>query len=180
MIQVVNQILVYLTITSQVFLLIFLLSFASKLKIKKWKLRDNFLSLIKKNSLKLAFTVSLVATLGSLFFSEIAGYDPCKLCWFQRIFMYPQVIILGASLLKNKKGFDFSFYLSIVGILIALYHYSLTKFSSYYSSSLVNFCSTIKGSCIIDYLANYGYVNIPMMSFTAFALIVLFYKSQKM
>ena len=45
--------------------------------------------IISAHGLLFAFVVVATATLGSLFYSEIAGFEPCKLCWFQRIFMYP-------------------------------------------------------------------------------------------
>src|SRR3972149_8940395 len=56
-----------------------------------------------KNSIKFALVVSLVATFGSLYFSEVRGFEPCKLCWLQRIFMYPLPLILGISLYKKMK-----------------------------------------------------------------------------
>src|SRR3989344_6942904 len=64
---------------------------------------------ISQRGLLLAFIISLLATSGSLFYSQIAGFEPCQLCWFQRIFMYPQTILLFMALLKrDKKIIDYS------------------------------------------------------------------------
>ncbi|KPC98964.1 Disulfide bond formation protein C [Geobacillus sp. BCO2] len=71
---------------------------------------------------------SLIATLGSLYFSEVLGFIPCDLCWFQRIFMYPQVIILGIAIVrKDAAAARYSFTLSLIGGGISLYHYGLQK-----------------------------------------------------
>ena len=81
---------------------------------------------ILKNPWVLMFVcwfVSLVATTGSLFFSQVMGYSPCVLCWYQRIAMYPLLLIFSISLVKETKETDlFALPLSIIGLLIALYH----------------------------------------------------------
>ena len=64
-----------------------------------------------------------MATVSSLFLSEIAGFPPCKLCWYQRIFMYPQVIVLGVGyLLNDLKARLMAIILSGIGAAIAIYH----------------------------------------------------------
>lgn len=126
---------------------------------------------IKSNSFKIAFIVSLTATLGSLFFSEVAHYEPCKLCWLQRIFMYPLPIIFGVSLWnKYKDAFNYVLPLSAIGLAIAAYHY-------YYQvtgSPLIP-CSTVgfSVSCSERFFTYYGYITIPWMSFSAFVMIFL-------
>lgn len=124
---------------------------------------------ISLNSMSLAFLVALIATLGSLFLSEIAHFTPCKLCWFQRIFMYPQALILGIAIYKN----DFSIKkyiigLSTVGLLIAIYHYVLQM------APIPLPCTDEIASCAAKQFAQYGFITIPLMSSTAFALILLF------
>lgn len=119
----------------------------------------------------LAFTITLVATLGSLFYSEIAGYDPCKLCWFQRVFMYPQVIILGiAWWLKDKSAWVYPLALSVVGLVVAGYHYVLQL----WPSQVVN-CSIVgqATSCSGTYVMQFGYITIPLMAATAFAVVMV-------
>src|SRR3989338_7653646 len=82
---------------------------------------------IRVYAIAIAFAAALIATLGSLTYSEILGYDPCKLCWIQRIFMYPQVLVLGLALWgkhkESKALLDTSLTMSIIGALVALYHY---------------------------------------------------------
>jgi disulfide bond formation protein DsbB len=127
--------------------------------------------LVKKGII-LAFIIALAATLGSLFYSEIAGYAPCDLCWYQRIFMYPQVIILGIALLYKDLGvIKYSLPLALGGLLFSIYHNYLI-----FSGSTLSVCtiSTFTGvSCLQRYVFEFGYITIPLMSFSAFALITL-------
>ncbi|GJM71062.1 hypothetical protein HMSSN036_32780 [Paenibacillus macerans] len=77
----------------------------------------------------LAWLVALVATAGSLYLSEVLHYEPCRLCWFQRIFMYPQVILLGIAAYRNDRSIiPYVLPLSIIGGTISLYHYGEQKF----------------------------------------------------
>lgn len=125
----------------------------------------NFLS---ENVLSLAFLVALSATLGSYFLSEIAKYPPCALCWYQRIFMFPQPIILGIGLLKNDKSAKlYSGVLALVGFMIAIYHIIVQ------SSLLPAPCSVDSVNCATKQFVYFGYVTIPVMSATAFASIIL-------
>ncbi|MCE5171321.1 disulfide bond formation protein B [Paenibacillus profundus] len=71
-----------------------------------------------------AWVVSVIATCGSLFFSEIMHFEPCKLCWLQRICMYPLTVILGYAAFKEDRKYAQTAYpLSIVGFGVVLYHY---------------------------------------------------------
>ena len=122
-----------------------------------------------KNSIKFALVVSLVATFGSLYFSEVRGFEPCKLCWLQRIFMYPLPLILGISLYKKMKEVgNYVLPMAIIGMAIAAYHY-------YYQvtgTSLIP-CSTVgfSVSCSERFFTYWGYITIPWMSLSAFVLI---------
>ncbi len=113
--------------------------------------------------------VSSLATFGSLFYSEYAGYNPCKLCWFQRIFMYPQTLLfLTAYFLNDKKVFNYSLVLSTFGLIIAFYHYFL-QFGLIKSSD----CAAIgySVSCVKQFVAEFGFVTIPLMGASAFLLL---------
>ena len=125
----------------------------------------------KKRALKGAFGVSLLATLGSLFYSEIAHLTPCRLCWFQRIFMYPLPIILGIGLLKKEKGvFKYGLALSLIGVVIALYHYWLQV------GGVESVTCGVVGyspSCSNYFFLRFGYITIAMMSLTAFSIVSL-------
>ena len=119
----------------------------------------------------LAFIVALVAMGGSLFFSEIAKYTPCLLCWWQRIFMYPQTILIAMGIIKNdRNSADYAIGLSAVGGSIALYHYYIQLGGkTFFSCAQVGFSA----SCTERFTLEFGYVSIPMMALTAFAAIII-------
>lgn len=129
---------------------------------------------IRSHAITIAFSSALLATLGSLTYSEILGYDPCKLCWIQRIFMYPQTLILGLALCGKHKGdkalIDTSIVMSIVGALIALYHY-LMQLGIVPEGS----CAAIgySVSCAERFVMQFGYITLPLMAFSAFLLIIV-------
>src|SRR4051794_31742440 len=78
---------------------------------------------IKNNALYIAFAAALIAMMGSLYFSEIAKFPPCVLCWYQRINMYPLVVILGFAIYKKSRDLLLpAFVLASVGWLISVYH----------------------------------------------------------
>ena len=138
---------------------------------------NNIINFFSKNALFFSFIITLGATLFSLFYSEIAGYEPCKLCWFQRIFMYPQVIILGMALWKkNREVADYAITLSIIGAIIAGYHY-LLGFGLVPNIPCSAISQTV--SCSQNFVTNFGYITIPLMSFTGFLLIIVLLVTQK-
>lgn len=144
---------------------LFLLSWAEINK-NYWK---KFLKYIKDKGLVFAFIISLTGTFGSLFLSEIAGFTPCKLCWFQRIFMYPLPFIIGVSIFKKKREVEsYVKPLSLAGLLIAAYHYYIQL----NPQPLVP-CSTVgfSVSCSDRFVTHFGYITIPFMSLTAFFMI---------
>ena len=55
---------------------------------------------LAKKGFILAFIVALVSMCGSLYYSDVLGYEPCKMCWYQRICMYPEVLLLGLALYR--------------------------------------------------------------------------------
>lgn len=134
------------------------------------KYKKTVIDFFSKRAILFAFLVSLAAALGSLFYSEIAGYTPCKLCWYQRIFMYPQTLLFAIALWKKDKGIvKYSLGMSIAGGLLALYHYLLqTGVVSGQSCGVVGYSA----SCSQRFVMEYGYMTIPLMSLTAFVLII--------
>lgn len=123
-----------------------------------------------QNALAFAFLVATAATIGSLFFSEIAHFPPCKLCWYQRIFMYPQVLILGIAAYKNDFGVKkYIIPLSIMGLIIALYQYALQM------APFPLPCTDEIASCAAKQFAIFSYITIPLMSATAFAAIIVLF-----
>lgn len=117
-----------------------------------------------------AWIVSIVATLGSLYFSEIRGYVPCELCWYQRILMYPLSILLGIAAYHGETSVKkYGLPLSIVGAIISAYHYMLQKIPSMHE---IKPCSN-GVPCNVDYIDWIGFVTIPLLAFIAFALIII-------
>ena len=142
---------------------------------------DRLLDFLRHHGLVLAFCMAVIAMLGSLFFSEIAGYEPCKLCWFQRIAMYPLVPVLGLALIRRDRTAAASgLSLAVPGVLVSIYHNYI-----YYSGTVLAVCSAAGGSdsCVKRYTMAYGYISIPMMALTAFLLVIIFlsfdYRNQK-
>lgn len=113
--------------------------------------------------------VSLVATLGSLYFSELRDFIPCKLCWYQRILMYPMVWITLISLFVSK---DYKYYyttllMSSIGLFVSSYHIYLQFFGPQSDVCMGGI------SCNIKYIQWLGFITIPVLSFTAFLLIFI-------
>ncbi len=118
----------------------------------------------------LALLQSLVATLGSLYFSEIKHYTPCTLCWYQRILMYPLVLIISVGIIrKDRNLFAYVLPMSILGGFIALYQVLLQNGVLPHS---VAPC-TLAASCETKYTGYFGFITIPLMSLTAFIVISL-------
>lgn len=118
--------------------------------------------------LRLSFLVALGATLGSLYFGEILKYPPCTLCWYQRICMYPLVIIFGAALwTEDEKFLKNSLPLAIIGLIIASYHNLL-----YYNIIPDSITPCSQGvSCTSKQIELLGFITIPLMSLVSFIII---------
>jgi disulfide bond formation protein DsbB len=121
---------------------------------------------MENKSLYFAWVVALVATLGSLYFSEIAGFIPCKLCWFQRIAMYPLTIILGIACFRNDRRIAmYVLPISIIGGCISILHIFEQKLGVF-----KGMC-TVGVPCSGEYIHWLGFITIPMLALTAFILI---------
>ena len=113
--------------------------------------------------------IASVATLGSLFFSDVMGYAPCVLCWYQRIFIYPLVLIFGAGLFSFDAGvIKYSLPLAIAGWFVALYH-TLLYWGLIPKS--IQPCSA-GVPCDERYIELFGFLSIPLMSFLAFSTVL--------
>lgn len=165
---IIYQAIGYLSLGSQLLLIILVVMYLLFLGSNKktFKREINFLS---DNALSFSFLIAIAATLGSLYLSEVAKFPPCKLCWYQRAFMYPQAVILGIAVFINDfKARKYILALSGIGSAIAIYHYAL----QFLPLNLP--CSDEAVSCVAKQLFYYGYITIPLMSLTAFALIIVF------
>ena len=130
--------------------------------------RDAILDSIRGYELWMGFAVALVATLGSLYLSEIEHLVPCRLCWFQRIFMYPLVIVLGVAAWRRDSQIKLTAtILAGIGGLIAIYHYLIQHFPTLDSGA----CDPT-APCSAAYIWQWNFVSIPYMALSSFALIL--------
>lgn len=118
----------------------------------------------------LSWLLAIVATAGSLFFSEVMLYPPCVLCWYQRICMYPLVLILGLGFLRNERqGAIYALSLVIVGWVIGIYHNLL-----YYNILPESAAPCVQGiSCTTKFIEWFGFVTIPFLSLMSFTLLLI-------
>lgn len=132
-------------------------------------LRERLLRAVAGSELWLAFGTVTVATLGSLYLSEIVHLVPCKLCWFQRVFMYPLVPILGmAAWLRDLEIRRYAYPLLATGSAIASYHYLIQRVPS-----LEGGTCDVFAPCSAAYIWQWGFVSIPYMALSAFALVTI-------
>ncbi|GIO05041.1 disulfide oxidoreductase [Brevibacillus reuszeri] len=123
---------------------------------------------VAEQAMFFSWGISLIATAGSLFFSEVLKYIPCDLCWYQRILMYPLIILLGiASAKKDYKMSMYALVLSLIGGGISLYHYLVQKVPALHD--LGNACGIVP--CNTDYINWFGFITIPFLALIAFTLI---------
>ncbi len=113
--------------------------------------------------------IASAATLGSLFFSEVMDFPPCSLCWYQRIFMYPLVLVLGVGLMPlDRSVLRYGLPLAIGGWLVAAYHTLLYEGVIPESAAP---CS-MGVSCSEEYIELLGFLSIPLLSLLAFTAMV--------
>ncbi len=164
MIDKITLLLPYTALLSHFVFVVLLLSLIFR---KSWGAKvANWLG---RHALPLAFLVAILAVSGSLFYSEVVGFEPCVLCWWQRVFTYPLMIIFGTALLsRNKSAFLYAVPLSTLSAIVALYH-------SYVYLGGKSFipCTAVGGACSKIYVMAFGYITIPMMSLTIALYILL-------
>jgi disulfide bond formation protein DsbB len=118
----------------------------------------------------LAFLVASIATLGSLFFSEIMEFIPCTMCWYQRIFMYPLVLIFLVNLLyPDEKVFKYSISLVLVGLFFSIYHNLLMW--GIIPETIVPCKQGVP--CSTKYFNYFGFINIPFLSLVSYSSILV-------
>ena len=119
----------------------------------------------------LAFLVSAIATGGSLFFSEIAHFVPCELCWFQRICMYPlSITTLLAALANDRRVARYLLPLPLVGAGVSVYHLLIENGAIKEPSA----CLIGGAGCSVKWINEFGYMTIPTLALTGFALCLVF------
>lgn len=129
---------------------------------------ENTIRWIGKHSLLLSFLVSIAGVIGSLIYSEFFHYQPCVLCWVQRIFLYPQAVIFFLAVwIKDYKVWFYSIPLSVLGGIIALYH----AYTQIGGVSLTP-CTSVGGACSKVFVLEYGFITIPSMAAIAFLTLI--------
>lgn len=116
-----------------------------------------------------AMTVAWVAMLGSLYYSEIRGFVPCELCWYQRILMYPLALVTLVGVVRHDEylpGYVLPF--SLIGMGVSTYHY-LIQLGVFGQTA----ACTVGVPCNLRYVDYGGFVTIPFMALTAFVLITV-------
>jgi disulfide bond formation protein DsbB len=115
--------------------------------------------------LRLSFLISLAAVFGSLYFSEVLGFPPCVLCWYQRICIYPLTLIFAVGLIKEDRHcLNYAWPLIILGTLIATYHNLL-----YYGIIPESITPCKQGvSCSTRQVEYLGFITIPLLSLIGF------------
>jgi len=125
---------------------------------------------VKSNIILFSFLIASIAAFGSLFFSEVMGFVPCTMCWYQRIFMYPLVLIFLINLLyPDDDIFKYSISLVITGLAFSIYH-NLLLFGII-PESAVPCASGIP--CSTEYINWLGFITIPLLSFTAYLMLLI-------
>jgi hypothetical protein len=123
---------------------------------------------LHERALGSAWIVATLATAGSLYFSEVAGFVPCTLCWYQRIAMYPLVVILGMAIVRRQRRAPTgSVALATIGAAIAAYHVALEWIPTLDTGS----CA-VSAPCTFVWFRVFGVFSLPTLALTAFLLIL--------
>ncbi len=128
--------------------------------------QDRLVAFLGDQSIWLAWLVVVAATAGSLYYSEGAGFEPCSLCWYQRIALYPLVVILlVGAVTHDRLVARYALPLTIAGASLAVYNYFVQLFPAIEVA-----CSTTVSCSVIDVEA-FGWLTLPLMSLVGFAAI---------
>lgn len=159
-----------LTIVGGIFLIVWALFLIYTHLTKK---QSGLLSFFAKNVVPLSFLVSLFGTFLTLYYSEVLHYIPCDLCWFQRVFLYPQLFIFALAWYKKDTSvLPYTFVLSIIGLAFAIYHHLLQIGYNIYKP-----CSTAPFAvdCAKPSFIEYGFVTFPFMAVVLFGVLILLF-----
>ncbi|MEZ4864313.1 MAG: disulfide oxidoreductase [Caldilineaceae bacterium] len=125
---------------------------------------------LDRNSLYIALLAAWIAMLGSLYFSEVAHYTPCLLCWYQRILMYPLTVILAVGLLRSSADLPyFVLPLSGLGACVSTYHYLVQKTNLFSGATTCQ----VGAPCSMIWINWFGFVTIPFLALVAFVTITI-------
>lgn len=136
-------------------------------------------NIFSRNGMLLAGLTAVGAIIGSLIFSDFYGIEPCKLCWIQRIFIYPQALImLIAAKSKDLRAWTYSLYLSIMGLLVALYQVN----EQLGITDVIPEADCVTGAdaaCAQVHMLEFGFITFPLASASLFLFLIILYLMQK-
>jgi disulfide bond formation protein DsbB len=157
MITSIQTMVPYLVVASHILLIILFLAVLAR---KSWG--RNIFHVLSSKALLWGLLIALAAVGGSLFYSEVVGFEPCVLCWWQRLFIYPQLVLFVVALWKRDRAvFKYSAALAALAGIVALYHSYV-----YWGGSSILPCTALGGACSKIYVYAFGYITIPAMSLT--------------
>jgi disulfide bond formation protein DsbB len=117
----------------------------------------------------LAFATALGSMLGSLYYSEVVGFVPCTLCWYQRILMYPLTLVTIVGIIRQDRALPaYVLPLSVIGVGMSTYHYLLQLGVIGHSGA----CK-VGIPCDLRYVNYFGFVTIPLMALVGFSMITV-------
>jgi len=171
-VETINFLLALATLAMQIISIAFLVVFFLRNASASWRTDlEDVASFLRKWGLSLAFLFSLGGVILSLYYDSL-GFSACGLCWWQRAFLYPQVVLFGFALWKKDTGIaDYSIALSIFGGTTALYQHYLQMGGG----SLLPCPATATEAldCGVRFFFEFGYITFPLMSFTLFAFLIV-------
>ncbi|MEY3783724.1 MAG: hypothetical protein RLZZ230_46 [Candidatus Parcubacteria bacterium] len=130
-----------------------------------------FEKIIKVWGMTAGFLFTLGSSIMTLVYSEGFGFIPCGLCWTQRVFLYPQVFILGMAIFyKEKVAARYGLLLSIPGLIVALYQHYLQMGGNEFIA-----CPTSGGDCAKRFMFEFGFVTFPLLSAFLFGFMIVLY-----
>lgn len=136
----------------------------------RWTFAGDVVHLAADAGLWIAAIVAVVATLGSLYFSEVAHYYPCQLCWFQRIAMYPLAVILVVAAIRRDRSVRwYAGPIAAIGLAISTYHYLIE-----WKPSLEGGACGIGPSCADIWFRQFRFVTLAFMAAAGFIAILVF------
>lgn len=171
MAEFIKTIFPWLTLISNIIFALSILAFFYR---ESWG--RGWIDWLNKHALKLGLLVVGLAMVGSLSYSNIVGYAPCLLCWWQRIFLYPQVVLFVIALRKRDPAiWSYVAWLSIIAAVISLYHVNLQ-----WGGFSITPCAAAGPSCDKVYVKTFGYITIPLMALsTSVYILFLAYLRRK-
>ena len=131
--------------------------------------KQRVLAQVGPQALGLAAAVAAVSMFGSLYLSEVAHFPPCRLCWFQRIAMYPLVVVLGVGAVRKDMNTRLTgTILAGIGACLSIWHLLIERYPNLSSGS----CE-VTNPCSIKWVEQWGYLTIPGMALSGFLLIIV-------